>query len=463
MNAKFILKLCLIILFLFSPQNAFADIYDDFNDGVIDTDKWGIFDYWYLEGQSDNTTPAVPVYEANGSLNIDYPPGSSYGGVRSKALFGGDFDFRTEWNWQYDGVSSTYEEHVAQIGINVQYGDSFEGGDSTHIFRGWESTFPEGYHDVYMSYAYVNSEWDSGFGNITTPTDTSGYLGIERVGSTINTYYSDTNHPNYEDWNLLNQVDNAFTEPVSLNLTAYTGDNTNSFHAEWDNVEIEADREVDIDFWNVGRNVIEWVDCFKTSTELLSALNLGVPELPLGMPLVPSIWIPPDILMAHALESDPSLIYQYPELFGKYRPTQRYVTFSPVDIQIIDSLGNSIGKTHNDFANALYFEGDLWNTGITNDFVLFWGPINGDYEINVIPELGASPEDIFSLLVFDDTIGQKYISTLAFGEEIINQNIKNYDYTTVSKTTPVPEPSSFLLLLSIGAPFIFSKMRRKIS
>ena len=242
MNARSILKLCLIFLFLFSPQHASADTYDNFNDGVIDTDKWDIFDYWYLEGQGDNTTPAVPVYEANGSLNIDYPPGSSYGGVRSTALFGGDFDFRTEWNWQYDGVPSTYEEHVAQIGINVQYGDSFEGGDSTHIFRGWESTFPEGYHDVYMSYAYVNSEWDSGFGNITTPTDTSGYLGIERVGSTINTYYSDTNHPNYEDWNLLNQVDNAFTEPVSLNLTAYTGDNTNSFHAEWDNVEIEADK-----------------------------------------------------------------------------------------------------------------------------------------------------------------------------------------------------------------------------
>ena len=240
MNAKFILKLGLIILFLFSPQNASADTYDDFNDGVINTDKWGIFDYWYLEGQSDNTTPAVPVYEANGSLNIDYPPGSSYGGVRSKALFGGDFDFRTEWNWQYDGVPSTYEDYVAQIGINVRYDDSSD--NSTRIFRGWESTFPEGYHDVYMSYAYVDGTWHSGTGNITTPTDTSGYLGIERIGSTINTYYSDINHQNYENWNLLNQVDNAFTKPVSLNLTAYTGDNTNSFHAEWDNVEIEADK-----------------------------------------------------------------------------------------------------------------------------------------------------------------------------------------------------------------------------
>ena len=82
MKGKSILKLFIIFSFLFLSQNAFGDIYDDFNDGVIDTDKWDIYDYWYLEGQSDDTTPAVPVYESNGSLNIDYPPGSSFGGVR---------------------------------------------------------------------------------------------------------------------------------------------------------------------------------------------------------------------------------------------------------------------------------------------------------------------------------------------------------------------------------------------
>ncbi len=451
MKIKSILNLFITILILFTSQPAFADIFDNFNDGVIDTHKWDLWEYW-TDGGDIRT--AAPVYEANGSLNIDYPPSSSWGGLRSKAIFGGDFDFRTEWkNWQFDGVPNTYENYVAQIGIDVQHHDS-TGSDSTNIFRGWTSTFPEGYHDVYMSYAYVDNAWHSGTGNLTTQDDTSGYFGIERIGSTINTYYSDTNHQSYDRWELLHQVNNASTEPVKLKLAAYTGDNTNSFHAEWDNVEVEADREVDIDFWNVGKRVVEWADRFKTSIDLLSALKQASGR-PLGIPL-PSMFIPADLLLIDALKSDPFLIYQYPEFFEGNSPTLGYISFSPVDLQVTNPLGNSIGKTHNDFSNALYFEGDFWNTGITNDMVLFWDSLYGDYEINIIPEIGAQPLDTFSLLAFDDTTRQKYVSTLAFGEEITNQDIKNFDYNTI------PEPSS-LLLLSLGVSFLFSRGRRKIN
>lgn len=448
MKMKSVLKLFTAFMFfnLFLSQYVSADIYDNFNDGSIDTDKWMIWEGY-------NTTPVV---ENNGVLNIDYPPGSSWGGLNSKALLGGDFDIRAKWkNWQFDGTPGAYENDVAQIGIQVQHDTGSDWGEFVYEFRGWFPNNQEGYRDQYVSNAYIDDAWRFGEGAGSTPSDTSGYFGIERVGSTINTYYSDVNYLNYDNWNQLNQVENAFTEPVRISLRAYTGDHTNSFHAEWDNVEVEADREVDVDFWNVGKRVVEWADRFKTSIDLLSALEHAaqVAGRPLSMPFMPTIMIPPDIWIPEALRSDPYLIYDYPELFGEYAPTGGFVSFSPVDLQVIDPLGNSIGKTYNDFSNALYFEGDFWDTGITNDMVLFWGPFYGDYEINVIPEIGALPEDIFSLLAFDDTTGQRYVSTLAFGEEIINQDIKKFDYNTV------PEPSS-LLLLSIGMSFLFAKKRK---
>ena len=442
MKTKFIPKLFITVvsLFLLLSQNASADIYDNFNDGVIDTHKWDIIECWGKTSEN-MTNPAAPVYEANGSLNIDYPPSSSWGGLRSKTFFAGDFDIRTEWkNWQFDGFPSTHENYITQIGIDVQPGDGSD-SETSYIFRGGFPNMPEEYHDLYVSNARVNGQTYQAMGDVTTPTDTSGYFGIQRVGSTISTYHSDTNHSDYNNWELLHQAENAFTEPIKLNLSAYTGDNTNHFHAEWDNVEVEAEKEVDIDSWNVGRKVIEWLDRFKTSNDLLSLLN-NMPVRPLGTSL-PSILIPPEILMANELESDPLLIYQYSEFFEEYFPTFGYITFSPVDIQVIDPLGNSIGKTHNDLVNALYFEGDFWDIGLTNDLVLFWDPLYGDYEINVIPEVGALPGDTFSLLAFDDTAGKKYVSTLAFGEDATNQSMKNFNYNN-----SVPEPSSLFLLCS---------------
>ena len=218
-----------LILILLLTTNLYADTWgDNFDDGNIDENKWYMWD-----------SPAIPLQESGGTLNISYPPGSSRGGLSSKVLFDGDFDIRMEWeNWQFDGYQGPHQTDVAQIGMQVQHDDVTDWGEFVYIFRGW---FPNGSGDQYISNAYLDNNFGQSSGAITTPTDTSGYLGIERVGSTITTYYSDVNFANYNNWNLLNQVNNAFTEPASLDLRGYTGEHTNSFHAEWDNVSVKAD------------------------------------------------------------------------------------------------------------------------------------------------------------------------------------------------------------------------------
>lgn len=232
---KLIYLLTITFLLGFTAETKAATWSDNFNDNDIDENKWIIKDHPHN----------ALVEEKNGSLNINYPPSSSWGGLMSKALFGGDFDVRMQFkNWQFSGTPGPLfnpPQDVAQIGMQVHHDDGTDWGEFVYEFRGWFPNQPQGYRDQYISGAWVDNAWRPGAGTTTTQTDTSGYLGIERKGSTVKTYYSDVNDPNYANWSLLNQVNNAFTEPVRLDLRGYTGDHTNSFHTEWDNVQVTAE------------------------------------------------------------------------------------------------------------------------------------------------------------------------------------------------------------------------------
>jgi len=219
-------------IFLLSGLVYADTFFDDFNDNQLDTSNWEMFN----------------GSEKNGVFNIDFPPMSTWVNLTSRASFHGDFECRMEWkNWTFSGYEGPFQnppQDVAQIGWEVHPANdpNIDNINKAFIyqFRGW---FPENdLGDRYVSNYFANNVIQgSGTFPESTPDDTNGFFGIERVGSTIRTYYSDTNYPSFADWNLHGEFNNAFTDPVRLMLRGYTGDHTNSFHAEWDNVSVVAD------------------------------------------------------------------------------------------------------------------------------------------------------------------------------------------------------------------------------
>jgi hypothetical protein len=82
------------------------------------------------------------------------------------------------------------------------------------------------------------------------------------------------------------------------------------------------------------------------------------------------------------------------------------ILFSPVDVEVEDSEGLIINKDIDEFENATYFEEDLNGDQEQDKIVLFHSADSGLYRINLIPEQGANPNDLFDILVLlgSDTV-----------------------------------------------------------
>lgn len=219
-----------LVIFTNTLHFAFAATFsDDFNDNQLDTSKWEM-----LGG---------PGSEQGGVLNIYHQNTPTWVTLTSKNSFGGDFECRMEWkNWTFSGYIGPFQnppQDVVQIGWQIHPVNN-PNNAFIYQFRGW---FPvDTYEDRYVSNYFSNGvNQGRGIFPKTTSNDINGFLGIKRVGSTIRTYYSDIDYEDFAKWNLHGEFYDAFTDPVRLMLRGYTGDHTNSFHAEWDNISVVAD------------------------------------------------------------------------------------------------------------------------------------------------------------------------------------------------------------------------------
>lgn len=105
-----------------------------------------------------------------------------------------------------------------------------------------------------------------------------------------------------------------------------------------------------------------------------------------------------------------ALVHFDPNRIGVEQKTTQALSgaaFSPVDLNIIDPDGFILNKHVNQIQGSLYEEIDINEDGNLEDFFVVPEPKIGNYQIQVIPEVGASTGDVYSLDVED---GQKLIT-----------------------------------------------------
>jgi parallel beta-helix repeat protein len=78
--------------------------------------------------------------------------------------------------------------------------------------------------------------------------------------------------------------------------------------------------------------------------------------------------------------------------------------YCPIDLELIDPDGLKINKIVNEILDAVYLEADFNGDGELDDKIIIPNPKDGNYQIIVIPEPGATPTDTYSLeIVLGDT------------------------------------------------------------
>ncbi|OPY18843.1 MAG: PKD domain protein [Methanomethylovorans sp. PtaU1.Bin093] len=115
----------------------------------------------------------------------------------------------------------------------------------------------------------------------------------------------------------------------------------------------------------------------------------------------------------------------------------------PVDIEIIDPEGNRISKSENGIPGATYTEIDINGLGGPDDIVSIPDPIEGDYQIRIIPEDDAEDDDIYTLEL---SIGG---SKVVICEDTSIEDIPDQPYTT----EVTDEGASFPPIASINVPY----------
>jgi parallel beta-helix repeat protein len=110
---------------------------------------------------------------------------------------------------------------------------------------------------------------------------------------------------------------------------------------------------------------------------------------------------------------------------------------SPVDLEVIDPDGLVINKQLNQISGASYFEEDIDEDGEPDDIIEIPERKTGNYQIKVIPEAGAAPEDTYTL----------EISTLE----------DEFGYTPIilAENTPVSEIPT--------EPYVFESKKREVT
>ncbi|MCX5638805.1 MAG: hypothetical protein NTX52_14100, partial [Planctomycetota bacterium] len=102
----------------------------------------------------------------------------------------------------------------------------------------------------------------------------------------------------------------------------------------------------------------------------------------------------------------------------------RITTFCPVDLVITSPSGAVLSKTQNQILGATYNELDINGDLRMDDIAEIPVPISGKYAITVVPEDGASPTDIYALVV------EKSGIPTVLAEDIQIQNIPESPYVT---------------------------------
>jgi len=206
------------LLFLHSVQ-ATPITYDDFSNLVASLGKWIVYD-----------PDEISTYnESDGVVEINGPPISSWFYAISTYYFTGDFDIRMRYQ---DWSLTTSSDEYTNVSISLQVHPV--GGGATnfvYIFRG----APNGSEGCYIANNCFNSDWGLSAGVQTN--DTAGWLRITREDNNFSTYYSSDG----TNWNFLYGASDGFTDPVLIQVSAYTGDTTTTFHAEFDQVDVESE------------------------------------------------------------------------------------------------------------------------------------------------------------------------------------------------------------------------------
>jgi hypothetical protein len=90
---------------------------------------------------------------------------------------------------------------------------------------------------------------------------------------------------------------------------------------------------------------------------------------------------------------------RYPLMESQEEKELVVIGFSPIDLQVTDSLGRFINKGSSTIPDATYSEYDFNGDGDPDDIITIAEAIDGLYTIDVIPEAGAEPTDTYSLEV----------------------------------------------------------------
>jgi hypothetical protein len=109
-------------------------------------------------------------------------------------------------------------------------------------------------------------------------------------------------------------------------------------------------------------------------------------------------------------------------------------------MQFTDANGNIYDKT-TDFSEDFFYYEAVKHNGDINDFVFFSEDIE-IIDVNVIPNAIALPYDIYSLAAF--TLSDDIVDIYGLANNIEIGNGKSY--TNPLSQTPVPEPTTILLL-----------------
>jgi hypothetical protein len=176
-------------------------IFDDFNSGTINSSLWNVND------------PSGVLTQSGGFLKSDSPPNSAYASINSKKTFSGDFEFVLPYknfsstaflvikgNNAFPAINLTAKiESSQQVSVGISRCQDYQGA-SSGVFISWKSS--------------------SSGNEFTSSSTTSGYLKIQRNGSTINTFYKEAS-----DWISLGNHSDMPTDDVTIEINLTTGAN----------------------------------------------------------------------------------------------------------------------------------------------------------------------------------------------------------------------------------------------
>lgn len=221
---KYLSVLLLILFCLPFSANALADIYDDFNDGILDSAKWDL-----------PSALASNVYETNGELIFDFNASDLRrgGSLSSKDIVTGNFDIQINFdNYTFTAGPSGQSGGYAALSVLAPPAARSELG-SLSIRRLDGPVTSTG--SVYGSLAYYDDslkDWQVDY-NILPFNSNTGEFRVKRENGYLSTYvgYGDS-------WTQVFAGASAYEGPVTVYLEGIRPLD-GGIHVEFDNLDIK--------------------------------------------------------------------------------------------------------------------------------------------------------------------------------------------------------------------------------